>query len=296
MSITDNKIISLNSADATLNNGTMKSNVYFNFSGLLKEEEGIKQVYISVINAQLPVSYYIINNTNNSLILFYNSIYYHFIIPDGNYNATTLINTLTGLFISTPITITINKLTGILSFSSIADFSFLYEYNSIMPILGFDKANATATLISGTYKMSAPYPLNLLGIKLIEIKSSAFALTSFDSRTLNASSVLVSMPSDKPPFNLISYVSNNPLDNHILNQRILNGFDILITDENNNFLDFHNIDWSMTICLSVIRDEDNQINRELRAVLDNNILREQLEDIKPKEKTIDEKELEILES
>jgi hypothetical protein len=295
MSITDNKIISLNSADASLNNGTKKSNVYFNFSGLLKEEVGIKQVYISVINAQLPVSYYVINSTNNKLNYIYNSISFSITIPEGNYTAFTIINSLSSLFTAnlTPITTVIDRLTGILTFTASIGFTFVYSTNSIMPILGFTKINYTS---NGSNILIAPYPLNLLGIKLIEIKSASLALTSFDSRTLNASSVLVSIPSDKPPFNLISYVSNNPLDNHLLNQRILNGFDIIITDENNNFLDFHNIDWSMTICLSVIREEDNQINRELRTVLDNNILKERLEDIKSKEKTIDEKELEILQS
>ena len=295
MSITDNKIISLNSADASLNNGTKKSNVYFNFSGLLKEEAGIKQVYISVINAQLPVSYYVINSTNNKLNYIYNSISFSITIPEGNYTAFTIINSLSSLFTAnlTPITTVIDRLTGILTFTASIGFTFVYSTNSIMIILGFTKINYTS---NGSNILIAPYPLNLLGIKLIEIKSASLALTSFDSRTLNASSVLVSIPSDKPPFNLISYVSNNPLDNHILNQRVLNGFDIIITDENNNFLDFHNIDWSMTICLSVIREEDNQINRELRVVLDNNILKERLEDIKSKEKTIDEKELEILQS
>ena len=67
MSITDNKIISLNSASATLNNGTMKSNVYFNFTGLLTDEKVVRQTYVSIVNAQIPVSYYVINSTNNLL-------------------------------------------------------------------------------------------------------------------------------------------------------------------------------------------------------------------------------------
>jgi len=295
MSITDNKIISLNSADASLNNGTMKSNVYFNFSGLLKEEKGIKQVYVSVINSQLPVSYYIINNSNKILDYIFNSVSFSITIPEGNYNAFTIITALNNAFIinSTPITTVIDKLTGILTFTALIPYTFIYSTNSIMSILGFEKINYTSGFSN---ILIAPYPLNLLGIKLIEIKSTALALTSFDSRTLNASSVLVSIPSDKPPFNLISYVSNNILDSHLLNQRVLNGFDIIISDENNNFIDFHNIDWSMTLCLSVIREEDIAINQDLQKVLSNNILKKQLEEIKPIENSIDEKELEILES
>jgi hypothetical protein len=125
MSITDNKIISLNSASATLNNGTMKSNVFFNFTGLLTDEKVVRQSYVSIVNAQIPVSYYVINATNNLLNFTYNSVPYNYVIPEGNYNATTLISTITALITSTPIAITINKLTGVLTFSSAGNFVFI---------------------------------------------------------------------------------------------------------------------------------------------------------------------------
>jgi hypothetical protein len=165
-----------------------------------------------------------------------------------------------------------------------------------MPVLGFTKANTSSILSSGTYNLIAPYPLNLLGIKLIEIKSTALNVSSFDSVNLNSSNNLVSIPSDTAPFNMISYVSNNSLDNHILRRRVLNGIDIVITDENNNFIDFHNIDWTITLCLSIIRDEELAISNDLKQLLSNNELEKQLDEIKPKEKSIDEQELDILES
>ena len=94
---------------------------------------------------------------------------------------------------------------------------------------------------------------------------------------------------------MISYVSNNSLDNHILKQKVLNGIDIVLTDENNNYIDFHNIDWTITLCLSVIKDEENAISNDLKQVLANNELDDKIDEIK-KEKSIDEAELDILES
>ena len=114
----------------------------------------------------------------------------------------------------------------------------------------------------------------------------------FDSVGLNSSNTLVSIPSDTAPFNMISYVSNNSLDNHILKQKVLNGIDIVLTDENNNYIDFHNVDWTLTLCLSVIKDEENAISSDLKQALANNNLDRQIEDI-VKEKSIDEAELEI---
>jgi len=163
-----------------------------------------------------------------------------------------------------------------------------------MPVLGFTKANASS-ILNTIYTLTAPYPLNLLGIKLIEIKSSALNVSSFDSVGLNSSNTLVSIPSDTAPFNMISYVSNNSLDNHILKQKVLNGIDIVLTDENNNFIDFHNVDWTITLCLSIIKDEHLSISNDLKQALSNSELDDKIDEIK-KEKSIDETELEILES
>ena len=67
MSWSENKLISLNSKFATKLNGSLLSNVVFPFSGILKNESNMKHVYISVMNAQMAVSFYVINSTNNVL-------------------------------------------------------------------------------------------------------------------------------------------------------------------------------------------------------------------------------------
>ena len=109
----DNKIITLNSAYGSKQNGTMSSFVQFNFQGLLKEENSIIRSYISVVNAQFPASFYTINNVNNSFVLVFPELIetnidpfptngssfigeitptftsqYTISIPNGNYNAT----------------------------------------------------------------------------------------------------------------------------------------------------------------------------------------------------------------
>ena len=63
----DNRIITLNSQDGEKLNGTYLSNVQFNFSGLLKEDKNQISSYVTVLNAQIPVSFYIIDETNNVL-------------------------------------------------------------------------------------------------------------------------------------------------------------------------------------------------------------------------------------
>ena len=55
---TETKIINLNSKNSIKNNSTFLSNVFFQFSGLLKDEDDIIERYISIQNAQIPFSFY----------------------------------------------------------------------------------------------------------------------------------------------------------------------------------------------------------------------------------------------
>jgi len=62
----DSRIVILNSSHAILLNGSYKSDVNFNFTGLIKNEDNIQQIHVSLVNAQIPYSFYTINYTNNN--------------------------------------------------------------------------------------------------------------------------------------------------------------------------------------------------------------------------------------
>ena len=94
----DSRIIILNSVHGRLLNGTYKSDIEFEFNGLLKQEDDIQQVQISLVNAQIPVSQYIINYTNNLFALQLGiNITRTYYMSAGNYNANSLITALNTL-------------------------------------------------------------------------------------------------------------------------------------------------------------------------------------------------------
>ena len=47
----DSRIIILNSSHGILLNGSYKSDIHFNFIGLIKQEDNIQQIQISLVNA-----------------------------------------------------------------------------------------------------------------------------------------------------------------------------------------------------------------------------------------------------
>ena len=59
---------------------------------------------------------------------------------------------------------------------------------------------------------------------------------------------------------MISYVNINELNKNILRGQIVDSIDIQITDENNVDIDFNNIDWNITLCLTNERVDTEKQN------------------------------------
>ena len=164
MIYTKNKLITVNSKYGIQENGTMKSKLLFNYKNLLSDDENILKSFITVINAQIPCSFYVINALNNKLVIAGPTITTTTIyVSYGNYNANTLISELISKLATGGLTmsITINKINGILIFSSngFGQYYFTSE-STILEILG-----TTSSIIATSTSYICPYPLNLLGCK-----------------------------------------------------------------------------------------------------------------------------------
>jgi hypothetical protein len=200
-------------------------------------------VEIGIINAQIPRSFNSINSTNNVLIYTLNSIIYNIIITSGNYNANTFITELNNQFALNGHTfnITLNKATGILTFSHLLyNFSFLSSTSTCNDILGFN-----ASLVSTNKILVLQFPLNLLGQKIIKVISKTLNVSNYDH---NYSSILGIIPINVPIYNIINY-ENRTNHMNLLNIDGFNYIDISLLDDKNNYLDFQNIEWNITLRL-----------------------------------------------
>lgn len=286
----DNRIITLNSNDGDKLNGTYLSNIQFNFSGLLKEDKNLIRSYITVLNAQIPVSFYIIDETNNILNYTENSVIKIVELVPANYNGNQMVTALNGIFLEngTPITTLLNPNTGLLYFFISGGIEITFRSTStIKSILGFDSDITSTTLI----KM--PYQLNLLGKKKIFINSNNLRNSAFSSKALSCVQTIATIPVDQPPYNMISYVSVSDLEKIILSNKSLDMIDIEIVDEDNNYVNFRNINWSITLCLSVEKNDVEKLDYGLKT-LPQQIENNNIESIKKLSR--DEKELKLLES
>jgi hypothetical protein len=261
---TDARIISLNSANAFLkNNTTFNSDVVFQLIGLVKPESDIKHITFHLVDAQIPVSFYNINYTNNVLKYQISSVNYTITIIPGNYNFTSLANILIAGFLANGhiFTITINKQTGIITFSTPVT-NFILQVSSIFTTLGFPASNQ----ISSGFSLTATYPLNLFGITKIKINSTFFNSYNYDSATRGMSNLISAIPVDQPSFGLIIY-ENKSDAKYSLRTNVVDEIDLQLTDQNDNLINFNNIDWQLTFLLEITREQQEISTTEMSDIL-----------------------------
>jgi len=254
--IVENKLITLNTRYATRVNDTYLSSVQFPFKGILKDEDDIVSANISVMNAQIPVSWYTINNSNNQFQYNGNWI----TIPVGNYNGNSFIAVLTslmnGVIPASVSSIVLSSSTGKLTFTFATSRTLLFP--STLQAGGANYINLIVGAIAGTSYTGAsttlPYPLNVLGINRLAIRSSKLLISSFNSFDMGAGINLATIPVDQPQWGLVNYSNQTDLNKAVLQVKYIDMIDIQIADENNVLIDFNNTNWTMTLVLEIIRN------------------------------------------
>ena len=262
---TETKIINLNSKNSIKNNSTYLSDVFFPFSGLLKDDDDdIIERYISILNAQIPFSFYNINIYNNILKIQISTITYTLTLTRGNYNATSFITEIQTQLIAnaiTDLTLSISSTTGLLTFTkTTGSFTLISSGSTIYEVLGFVVGTNYNSVSS---KIIAPYPLNLLGTLRLRI-------CSYELSTNNIDFTLITLPIETGNFGLIQYTNITNIK-ATLNNTSLDGFDISIIDDDNNYINFNNINWTMTFVLTLIRRRQNISTTKFNEIIKQNI-------------------------
>ena len=281
--IQDSRFINLYSRNATEKvNGSLLSSVSFNFKNILKESEDILYTQVGVFNAQIPISWYTIDQYRNVLKYKYpssSSSISTITLTLGNYNSNTLITEMKTQFLANghSFTINLNTVNGKVSFSSTSNFTLLNTANGslIMDLLGFDDSvNYTSSSLS----LTAIYPLNMLGIQRLKINSNALSTYTINSKTLCESNTIASIPVNASSFGLIQYENKNTYS--LLRAKVINQIDIQIRDQDENLIDLNGIDWTMTLQIIIYRKNLYSNNNNLKLLpllkvlqkIDNNLI------------------------
>ena len=275
MTVQDTRYISLNTQHGIKrpNSGSgnnqyessFLSQIDFFFKDVLKDDDDILYSHVDIVNAQIPVSFYLINYTNNTLSYkINNGAIQTMTLERGNYNITTLISAIKQGFLNAgyAFTITFNKITGKLLFVSPIGTTFIILSSGsggINEIIGFDSVtsySSTGNILLGEH------PASLIGIKKLKVSSSALHTSSLSSG--GGGDLLGIIPVNAPPNGLILYENNSTKKGGLLRNKEISNIDISITDENNRYVNFNNVEYSITLAITTTRILKEKINTQFR--------------------------------
>ena len=226
------KIMLDSSSDVIESNGSKKSDVKINIAPQIFHNPLIIYSTISVIHAEIPVSFYIINEYNDSIIL--NGVEYKF--THGNYDSNSFMSMFHSLI--NDFVLNFNRNTGVFSLSYISNFTLT---GTSGVLLGYDN-NVLYTSVDNTIIMEKP--ANFLGTKNIKISSPNIRTENYDNGTKQ--DFLLNLQQNQAPYGLILYNNINGFNNVFLLE-FLNFVHIQIRDDWNNLINFNSIDWSITL-------------------------------------------------
>jgi hypothetical protein len=110
--------------------------------------------------------------------------------------------------------------------------------------------NTTYTVVGNT--LTYPGLFNVINPKKLKIFSQNLAIDSYDSVGLVTNNLIETLSVNAPPFGLILYNNVDSTYGH-LRTSYLSTIDIQIRNELGDFIDFNNIDWTITIVLIVYK-------------------------------------------
>jgi hypothetical protein len=194
-------LISLYSLNATeKKNGANLSDLTFNLQEPIIKVPNVLNIKASILSFTCPNSQYVINDSNNTLVLCILTLPtidpYYIKLTNGNYNASSFMKMVTtilnsGLYLGTPWSMSYNPNTYQLSLSSPTnDFTIIQRnankaagYTKISRlglIMGFEDALVQVATITSNATITFPYPCNFGGLNSLNIKIPNLRTHSLD--------------------------------------------------------------------------------------------------------------------
>lgn len=236
---TKTQILNVSSVNSI--NGDFKSQVIVNLPDQNYSDPNIKAVYISVQHAEVPNSFYIVNYTNNQLVV--NGITY--VLQRGNYSATSFITYLLtilpsgfGITYST----TTNKYT--ITYST----NFTINANSSASTINSVMGLGTSSLTSVANTLTLPNCVNFLPLSRLNFRAP-LKLRNYNQAD-NSGDIILSLQNNAPQMGSINF-SNTMGTRFLLPDRSITSFVLSLTNDIGQVLNMNGVDWYLTFQIDV---------------------------------------------
>ena len=205
------------------------------------------KISVSVQTASIPYSFYNCDDFNHLLNYTENSVSHSVIIPQGNYNVSTLITQLK-LLMGVNFNIVYNNLDNTYTMTNTLYEFQLLSSSTCFEMLGFK--NKT-TYSSSLKLLKSVFSINLFTIRNIYISSNNFILNNVNNSTPNNSSILCSVPIQSSSGSIITYSNIFNVNNEVNNVHNLTLLHVKLTDQDGDILDLNGCHFSLTLQLDI---------------------------------------------
>ena len=248
--IEDNILFSMSSDSAVVKyNGSKNSRLQFNIPNMIHMTPNITDIWFSVNSAVIPGSFYNVNSNNNRIRIGSTT----YTITPGNYNITELITAInaqtnTAVLVSVAYNSITNKTT--ITNNGGTSQVITLSLSPLLWVLGFARTS-TITLTTLTSSTS-PNCVNLLTIPRLFIRSSAIDAGNYSDET-ESQDVLAVIPNTACINGVIHYTNFNGIK-HLVETQNLSNFDIFISDDERNEIDFNGVPVFFTISITIRKE------------------------------------------
>lgn len=257
--VKDSFVVVLDSHNATTyNNGSMHSNVTFMLEDSIKKDKAL-QMTCSLVNFICPISYYLINRTNNELAIFTDDRTYltTVVIPFGNYDASSLINFIDNFLthLIPDLEITLDNITNKFTFSSATiPFTISGSRSSIGEVMGFD-SNDYSTTYDTANTLTMPFCCNFSGLNNMNVQLLNMNTRNIDSYNKSNSPIIASIPINAPQSGVVIYEKKFDFAFDV-NEETTDYLQIRLVDDLQNEIDLNNQHFNITIQFDKLSEID----------------------------------------
>lgn len=224
-------------------NGTDNSDLIFYLKTPITRPNGY-YIKLKLSNLTLPISYYLIDSTNCTLII--DNITYT--ITQGNYNTTTFCTELNSLLNSIPIFVSFDESTNKFTFTGLSNFQ-ISNSSTCLSILGFS-IGATSTLYTLTSDLVCDFSGKNNMIYFDVVNLSSYNISSYNGMR---TSILKSIVVDVQQGGILYYENKTDASVYLQEQQINYIHVRLLEEDMNTRLKLNGITWNATLEFSFIK-------------------------------------------
>ena len=233
--------LSTKSGAGTILNGEFKSSVAFSVPNLIHAEDDIEYILFSIPYAVIPNSYYIINDTNNKLVITENSVTTIYTLANGNYNATTFRTAILALLPSPRWGCSLDSTTNKFTFTN-TTYSFTFTTASTIDfIIGFSDA-VSSTLVGLVNTLTMPRVCNFMPLPRICIRCYQLSHSVMASAEVSGSTgdVLITVPNNAVANGQMVF-NNYSQAKSLFKLNKLQSFVVNLTNDDGALIDFNGV-------------------------------------------------------